>query len=94
MGLTDHLSLQRTASRVNKAPGHDGLPPRLLKMILKEIAPTLCTIFNTSIETAAWPETWQRGTWTPVFKRMIDMTQAIIDQSLLCLLQVKFMKSY
>ena len=50
----------------NKASGHDGLPPRLLKMISKEIAPSLCTIFNTSIETAAWPETWKRGTWTPV----------------------------
>ena len=53
----------------NKASGHDGLPPRLLKMISKEIAPSLCTIFNTSIETAAWPETWKRGTWTPVFKK-------------------------
>ena len=53
----------------NKASGHDGLPPRLLKMISKEIAPSLCTIFNTSIETAAWRETWKRGTWTPVFKK-------------------------
>ena len=76
----------------NKAPGYDGLPLKLLKMILKEIAPSLCTTFNTSIETAAWPETWKRGTWTPV--KMIDMTQAIIDQSPFCLLWVKFMKSY
>jgi len=54
----------------NKAPGHDDLPPKLLKMIFKEIALSLCTIFNTSIETAAWPETWKRGTWTPVFKKV------------------------
>ena len=26
-------------------------------------------IFNTSIETAAWPKTWKRGIWTPVFKK-------------------------
>ena len=36
----------------NKASGHDGLPPRLLRMTSKEIAPSLTKIFNTSIETA------------------------------------------
>ena len=74
MGLTDHLSLspaytepaelikEMESLNANKAS-------RLLKMISKEIAPSLRTIFNTSIETAAWPETWKRGTWTPVFKK-------------------------
>ena len=54
----------------DKASGHDDLPPKLLKMIFKEIALSLCTIFNTSIETAAWPETWKWGTWTPVLKKV------------------------
>ena len=26
-------------------------------------------IFNTFIERAAWPKTWKRGIWTPVFKK-------------------------
>ena len=34
-----------------------------------EIGPSPCTIFNTSIETTAWPETWKKGTWAPLFKK-------------------------
>ena len=78
----------------NKASDHDGLPPRLLKIISKEIAPSLCTIFNTFIEMAVWPETWKRGTWTPVFKKDDRHDTSNIDQSLFYLLWVKFMKSY
>ena len=44
----------------SKAYGPDGIPPPLLKEYSKEIASSLCSLFNKSIETGRFPKEWDR----------------------------------
>ena len=63
--------VQKALNELNprKAYGQDKISPRILKLLSNELAPSLCKIFNTAIESSKWPEDWKRGTWTPVFKK-------------------------
>ena len=52
-----------------KAPGPDGITPKLLKITANEIAPALTLIFNISIRSSALPADWKLAHIAPVFKK-------------------------
>ena len=53
----------------NKATGPDGIPPRLLKETAHQIAPSLCSLFNRSLNSGSLPEDWKLANIIPVFKK-------------------------
>lgn len=53
----------------NKAPGPDGISPRVLKELAPEIAPILADIFRQSIETGQVPADWKEAFVTPIYKK-------------------------
>ena len=71
-------SIQLTESEVikaledldpKKACGPDGIPGQLLKTTAKEIAPSLCRLFNLSLSLGSVPASWKLANVTPVFKK-------------------------
>ena len=54
---------------VNKATGPDGISPRLLMETAHQIAPSLCTLFNRSLDSGFLPEEWKLANIIPVFKK-------------------------
>ena len=53
----------------HKAPGFDGLPPRLLKLCAAGIAKSLCVLFNRSFSDGCFPSAWKSALVVPVFKK-------------------------
>ena len=53
----------------NKAQGPDGIPPRVLKEISKEISIPLCHLFNKTLEEGVLPEDWKTAEVTAIFKK-------------------------
>ena len=53
----------------NKAAGPDGLTPRILKELSKEIAPILTTIFERSLDSGTVPTEWKKALVSPVYKK-------------------------
>ena len=53
----------------NKAPGPDGLSPKILKLCAKEVAPALTSIFNKSILTGELPCDWLTANISPTHKK-------------------------
>ena len=53
----------------NKATGPDGVLPRLLKETAHQIAPSLCSLFNRSLNSGSLPEEWKLANIIPVFKK-------------------------
>ena len=54
---------------VNKATGPDGISPRLLKETAHQIAPSLSTLFNRSLDSGSLPEEWKLANIITVFKK-------------------------
>lgn len=54
---------------VSKAYGPDGIPPRLLKECVNEIALPLTILFNKSLEKGLLPSDWKSGIVTAIFKK-------------------------
>ena len=52
----------------NKSPGVDGIPPKLLKEIVKQISTPLAKLFNLSLEGIV-PSEWNEANITPLFKK-------------------------
>jgi len=52
----------------SKSHGPDEIPNRLLKEFAYELANPVCTIFNTSLSTGEFPQTWKDAIITPVPK--------------------------
>ena len=52
-----------------KAPGPDGITPKILKECADSIAPLLQQIFQKSLDTGVLPEDWQRANISPIFKK-------------------------
>ena len=52
----------------NKSPGVDGIPPKLVKEIVKQITP-LATFFSLSLEDGIVPSEWKEANITPLFKK-------------------------
>ena len=53
----------------NKAPGPDGITPKILKLCADEIAPALTCIFNKSMRTGELPQDWLTANVSPIFKK-------------------------
>ena len=53
----------------NKASGPDGIPGRLLKELVNEIAPSLHKLFNLSLSLGVVSTKWKFANGTPVYKR-------------------------
>ena len=69
----------------NKAPGPDGLSPKILKLCAKEVAPALTSIFNKSMLTGELPTCLVIG-WRQTFhlytKRVIERQRPTTGQFL------------
>ena len=55
--------------KVNKAPGNDGLPPRLLSEAYIELAPPICHLISISIQETVVPSKWKFANVTPIPKK-------------------------
>ena len=53
----------------NKATGPDEIPPRILKECAHQIAPSLCLIFNQSLQLGSLPEEWKLANIIPIHKK-------------------------
>ena len=54
---------------MRKPPGHDMIPPRLIKESAAVVARPLTNIINYCIEHCCYPSSWKKGTVTPLFKK-------------------------
>ena len=55
--------------KMNKATGHDSIPPKALKLGARELATPLTKLYNLCLSSRKWPSEWKKGEWTPVFKK-------------------------
>ena len=55
--------------KAHKAPGPDGITPRVMKTLSSTIAPILCTLFRRSYETGEVPEDWRHANVVPIYKK-------------------------
>ena len=55
--------------KVNKTPGFDEYPPRVLKELAPFIAETVTVIFNKSLTEAALPSDWKTSVIAAIFKK-------------------------
>ena len=53
----------------SKACGPDGIPSRLLKECSQEIAPSVCALFNQSLNIGRIPSEWKSANVTPIYKK-------------------------
>ena len=53
----------------NKSPGVDGIPPKLLKEIVKQISTPLTKVFNLLQVEGIVPSEWKETNITPLFKK-------------------------
>ena len=53
----------------NKAPGVDGISPKLLKEVAEEISKPLAIIFNLSLQDGIVPHEWKCANVIPLFKK-------------------------
>ncbi|CAH1239100.1 Hypp5710 [Branchiostoma lanceolatum] len=64
----DFVTQELLALKSDKATGLDQLNNRLLKSAAQEIAPSLTTIINASIQTSEFPEDWKNARLSPIHK--------------------------
>ena len=55
--------------KTGKSPGPDGLHPKVLREVGKEISPALCIIFNNSMAEGSLPEDWLLANVSPIYKK-------------------------
>lgn len=55
--------------KVDKAPGNDGIPPRLLRICASGISTSLSAVFNRSFASASFPTMWKDALVVPIFKK-------------------------
>ena len=58
-----------------KAIGPDLIPNQVLKIAAEEIAHILTIIFQQSLDTGSLPLDWRRANITPIFKKVLQLTQ-------------------
>jgi hypothetical protein len=54
---------------VNKSPGPDNIPPRILRECASQLAPSLATLFNKSFSFALLPQDWKIANIAPIHKK-------------------------
>ena len=55
--------------KIHKATGPDSIPTRLLKTVASQIAPTLTTFFQISVNQGMLPKQWKQANVVPIFKK-------------------------
>ena len=55
--------------RENSAPGPDGFPPVLLKMLRNEVARPIAILFRKSRDDGQIPDEWREAKITPIHKK-------------------------
>ena len=72
----NHILKQLKLLDINKASL--GLPtkftvpsPKLLQECAEEISPSLCRLFDMSLELGAFPEKWKDANLDPIYKKLI-----------------------
>ena len=71
INITNH-GISKLLSNLNssKAAGQDELKPKILKeQLAPNISPTLCLIFNKSLETGVVPTDWRTAHVSPIYKK-------------------------
>ena len=58
-----------TSLDTNKATGSDEIPARLLKETASVIVPSICKLFNKSLEQGTVPQDWKLANVVPVYKK-------------------------
>ena len=53
----------------NKATGPDSIPPRILKDLAQELAPTLTILFQQLYDSGTTPQDWRDANVAPIFKK-------------------------
>jgi hypothetical protein len=53
----------------SKAPGPDKIPGQNLKQCSSVIAPSLCSLFNHSLQSGTLPSEWKSANVSPVHKK-------------------------
>ena len=53
----------------NKAPGPDGVTPRILKELDDELAPSFALLYQSSLNSGSVPQDWRSANVTPIFKK-------------------------
>ena len=57
------------ATKDNKSPGVDGIPPKLLMETVEQISIPLVRVFNLSLKEGVFPFEWKEANIIPLFKK-------------------------
>ena len=76
----------------NKAQGPDGIPARLLKETAKQIAPSLCMLFDKSLRVCHVPDDWKVAYVVPIHKKEeVTYVENYRPISLLSFISIKYL---
>ena len=78
---------------INKATGHDLLPPKLLKLGSHILCYPLCFILNMCFTSGMFPDILKQAEICPIFKKGDAIMYVTTDQSVYYLLFPKYMKN-
>ncbi len=70
---SDYVFKILSGLNANKATGFDEIPPKIAKLIAKEMAIPLTNMINTAIEQSVYPEDMKLADLCPLFKKNDDM---------------------
>ena len=57
------------ALNISKAPGPDGIRPRVFKELSSELAPILTLLFKASLHQQSLPDIWKHANFSPLYKK-------------------------
>ena len=92
--------------KVNKAPGYDGLPARLLLEAYEELSPPICHLISLSIEERTVPSKWKVANVTPIPKKrnptiqdlrpisILPITSKLMEKCVLASIKEKLLSLY
>ena len=66
---TQEVKKKLDALKPHSAAGADGIGPRLLRELSKELAPLLAHVFRSSLSEKVVPEDWKKANVTPIHKK-------------------------
>ena len=84
------ISRKIKALKVNKAEGPDGITPKLLRLAEPAVVPSLTKLYSLSAKEGEVVSLWKQAHLCPVFKKMIQLTEVIIDLYRYSAYQVRF----
>ena len=65
----DYVEKKLENIKTGKSPGSDGIHPRVLKELAKELKMPLFIIFRKSLDTGILPKVWKIANVSPIFKK-------------------------